>query len=178
MTFFKWAFLSVIVLIATTVSSAQQKFPLTPGEWTITAPSTTQGQPPIVLTYCLNDALWAKTLERNHSCTITNYFVTSAGASYNMSCNMHNFQMKGKVSLNFDGLTHMAAQGSFTMDSFKGGITHSDTQTDYRWKGPKCDPNTDVNLKVTHPADSDLPPATPRKPFVKPADKATDNSDN
>jgi hypothetical protein len=66
-----------------------------------------------------------------------------------MSCTMHNFQMKGKVSLVFDGLTHMVGSGSFTMDSFKGGVTHSDTQTDYRWKGPTCDPKTDVNLKGT-----------------------------
>ena len=152
--FFKFTFLGVIVLLATTVSSAQQKFPLTPGEWTLTGPNTAQGQPPVVLTYCLNDATWAKTLERNHSCNLTNYAATYTGITYNMSCSMNNFQMKGRVSIVFDGMTHMVGQGSFTMDSLKGGVTHSDTQTDYRWKGPTCDPNTDVNLKVGHPTDS------------------------
>ena len=157
-TSFKWAFLGVIVLLAATASSAQQKFPLTPGEWIVTGLGTAQGQPPVVLTYCMNDETWSKIIERNHSCTITNYAATSDGASYKMSCTMNNFQMKGKVSLVFDGMTHMVGQGSFTIDSFKGGVTHSDTQTDYRWKGPKCDPNTDVNLKVTHPTDSDQEP--------------------
>ncbi|MGA2634648.1 MAG: DUF3617 family protein [Terracidiphilus sp.] len=166
MTYFKWAFLGLIVLMATAISSAQQttaspvqqKFPLTPGEWIVTAPSTGQGQPPVVLSYCINDATWAKTIGRNHSCTITNYSTSSTGLSYNMSCTMNNFQMKGKVSMVFDGMTHMVGQGSFTMDSFKGGVTHSDTQTDYRWKGPTCDPNTDVNLKVGHPTDSEPEP--------------------
>lgn len=133
----KCAFLGAVVLLATTVSSAQHKFPLTPGEWTVTTPNTAQGQPPVVLTYCLNDATWAKTLERNHSCTITNYSGSYTGISYNMSCNMHSFQMKGRVSLVFDGMTHMVGQGSFTMDSFKGGVTNSNIQTDYRWKGPR-----------------------------------------
>lgn len=50
MAYFKWAFLGVIFLVATTVSSAQQttvspaqqKFPLTPGEWVITVSGATQ----------------------------------------------------------------------------------------------------------------------------------------
>jgi len=165
MTYFKWAFLGLIVLMATAESSAQQamvppaqqKFPLTPGEWIVTAPGTAQGQPPVVLTYCMNDETWSKIIERNHSCTITNYAATSDGASYKMSCTMNNFQMKGKVSLVFDGMTHMVGQGSFTIHSFKGGLTHSDTQTDYRWKGPACNPNADVNLKVK--SQSDVEPA-------------------
>jgi hypothetical protein len=118
MTYFKWAFLGLIVLMATAISSAQQttaspvqqKFPLTPGEWIVTAPSTGQGQPPVVLSYCINDATWAKTIGRNHSCTITNYSTSSTGLSYNMSCTMNNFQMKGKVSMVFDGMTHMVGQ--------------------------------------------------------------------
>jgi hypothetical protein len=55
MTYFKWALLGVIVLMATAASSAQQKFPLTPGEWVVTAPNTVQGQSPVVFTYCMND---------------------------------------------------------------------------------------------------------------------------
>ncbi|MGP8268943.1 MAG: DUF3617 domain-containing protein [Terracidiphilus sp.] len=166
MAYFKWAFLGLIVLIATAISSAQQttappaqqKFLLTPGEWIVTAPSTAQGQPPVVLSYCLNDATWMKTLERNHSCRITNYSAMYTGITYNMSCTMNNFQMKGKVTLVFDGMTHMVGQGSFTMDSFKSGVTHSDTQTDYRWKSPTCDPKSDVNLKVGTQSSSEPKP--------------------
>jgi hypothetical protein len=40
-TFFKWAFLGLIVLMATAVSSAQTKFPLLSGEWTVTTPDPT-----------------------------------------------------------------------------------------------------------------------------------------
>ena len=60
MTSFKWVFQGVIVLIAATASSAQQKFPLTPGEWIVTGPGTTLDQPPVALTYCLNDELCGK----------------------------------------------------------------------------------------------------------------------
>ncbi len=148
MTFCKWALLCVIVFMATAVSSAQQKFPLRTGEWVVTTAGTTPGQAPVVIPYCLNDDLWSKALTRNPACTITNYSVTLTGAGYNMSCSMTTFKMKGNVSIVFDGMMHMVARGSFDMMSAKTGVTHSNTQTDYRWKGPTCDPNTDVNLKI------------------------------
>ena len=147
MTFCKWALLGVIVLAATAVSSAQQKFPLRPGEWVVSTASTTPNQAPVVLSYCMNDELWTKALTKNPACSITNFSVTLTGASYNMSCSMKSFQMKGKVNIIFDGMTHMVGKGSFDMMTIKTGATHSDSQTDYRWKGPTCDPNTDVNLK-------------------------------
>ena len=138
----------MIVFMATAVSSAQQKFPLRPGEWIVTTASTTPGQAPVVIPYCLNDDLWSKALTRNPACSITNYSVTLTGAGYNMSCSMSTFKMKGNVNIVFDGMTHMVAKGSFDMMSTKTGLTHSNTQTDYRWKGTACDPNTDVNLKI------------------------------
>jgi hypothetical protein len=161
MTFFKWAFLGAIILMANSISSAQEKFPLRSGEWQVTSPSAVPNQPPIVQLYCLNDDLWAKTLVRNHSCTITDYALTSAGASYHMSCSMKTFQMKGKVSIVFDGMTHMVGQGSFTMDTVKSGVSHSDSQTDYRWLSATCNPSTDVNLKVGNPNDLGEPAPKP-----------------
>jgi hypothetical protein len=139
--------------MATAVSSAQEKFPLRPGEWQVTSPSVVPNQPPIVQLYCLNDALWSKTLVKNHFCTITNYALWSGGASYNLSCSMKTFQMKGKVLITFDGMTHMIGQGSFTMDTVKSGVSQSNSQTDYRWMSATCNPNTDLNLKVGNPAD-------------------------
>ncbi len=142
----KWTALCLIALMATAVSWAQQKFPLRAGEWETTTPSSTAGQPPTVLLYCLNDELWTKALTQMTSCSITQLNVSLTGASYSMDCPMKTFQMKGKVVMSFDGMTHMTARGSFDM-TMNGKSTHTDSQTDYRWKGSTCNPSTDMNLK-------------------------------
>jgi hypothetical protein len=54
-------------------------------------------------------------------------------------------QIKGTVKLTFDGMTHMTATGSIDT-AFNGKVIHSDTQTDYRWKGSACSPN-DASLR-------------------------------
>jgi hypothetical protein len=159
MTFFKWAFLGVIALMATAVSSAQQNFPLRPGEWLVTTPGATPDQPPTIVPFCLNNDLWYKNLTKNPTCAITNYSTTPAGISYNISCSTTYFLMKGKVNIVFDGMTHMVSQGSIDTN-IRGTISHSYSQSDYRWKGPTCDPNTDVNLKVSTQTDSEPPPPT------------------
>jgi len=148
MAFLKWALLGVILLMATAVSSAQQKFPLQSGEWEATTPGSTPNQPSMVLPYCLNDELWTKALTQNPSCTITQLNASLTGASYLMDCPMKAFQMKGRIDISFDGMTHMVGKGSFDI-TVNGKTTHSDSQTDYRWKGPTCDPNTDLNLKFS-----------------------------
>jgi hypothetical protein len=146
-TFFKWAFLGLIVLMATAVSSAQTKFPLHSGEWTVTTPDpTSSSKAPYVMLYCLNDELWTKALTQNPACSITQFSVSSAGASYLMDCPMKAFQMKGNVKLTFDGMTHMI--GSSSLDTTTNGkTTHMDSTSDYRWKGPTCNPSADMNLK-------------------------------
>lgn len=146
MTSLKWTALCLIALMATTASSAQQKFPLRSGEWEATTSSSLPNQAPMVLPYCLNDELWTKALTQNPSCSITQFSVSLTGTSYFMDCPMKSFQMKGKVVMTFDGMSHMTAKGSFDM-TLKGKVTHSDSQTDYRFKGPTCNPNTDLNLK-------------------------------
>ncbi len=146
MTFLKWTALGIIVLTASVVSSAQQHFPLRSGEWEATSPSAMPNQPPTVLLYCLNDQLWTKALTQNPSCSITQLSVTLTGASYLMNCPMKVFLMKGNVNLSFDGMTHMVGKGSVDI-IYNGKTTHYDSQTDYRWKGSTCDPNTDMNLK-------------------------------
>jgi Protein of unknown function (DUF3617) len=146
MTFQRLTALGAILFMATAVSSAQQKFPMRSGEWKSSTPSTIANQPPTVLLYCLNDELWAKALTQNPSCSITQLDVSLIGASYNMNCSMKTFQMKGKVNMSFDGTTHMISKGSFDL-TMNGKITHSESQTDYRWKGLPCNPDTDMNLK-------------------------------
>ena len=55
-------------------------------------------------------------------------------------------QMKGNVKLTFDGMTHMI--GSSSLDTTTNGkTTHMDSTSDYRWKGPTCNPSADMNLK-------------------------------
>ncbi len=146
MTSFKWTALCLIALVATAISSAQQKFPLRAGEWETTTPSSIPNQSPTVLRYCLNDELWTKALTKMTSCSVTQLNVSLIGASYILDCPMKTVQMKGKVVMSFDGMSHMTAKGSFDM-TVNGKVTHSESQTDYRWKGPTCNPNTDINLK-------------------------------
>jgi hypothetical protein len=146
MTFPKLASLALIVLAATGVSSAQQKFPLHSGEWTATtADPTHPGGQPLTMPYCLNDETWTKSFV-NPTCKIQNFSSTLSGATMSVDCEGKAIQMKGHVDLSFDGMTHMTAKGS--MDSTANGkTTHMDNAVDYRWKGPNCDPNKDVNLK-------------------------------
>jgi hypothetical protein len=64
-----------------------------------------------------------------------------------MDCTTKSFQLKGKVNVGFDGLTHMISKTSIDTTA-NGTTTHADSQVDYRWKGPACDPNADMNLKI------------------------------
>jgi hypothetical protein len=100
----------------------------------------------MVIPYCLNDELWTKALTQNPACSIQRLSVTSTGARYFIDCPMKGFQMKGPVDIKFDGTTHMVGKGSFDM-VINGKASHMDSQTDYRWKGPTCNPDKDLNLK-------------------------------
>lgn len=142
----KSAFLALIMLAATAFTSAQQKFPLRSGEWVATTPDPTgPGKPPFVMPYCLNDETWKQAFA-NPTCKLREMNVTLIGASMSLDCETPSFQMKGHVTLTFDGMTHMTAKGS--MDTTANGkTTHQDHTSDYRWKGPVCDPNKDMNLK-------------------------------
>jgi hypothetical protein len=131
--------------MAASFCSAQQKFPLRPGEWEATLPAASAQDAPTVLPYCLNDELWLKAFNIMPSCTIQNFTMTSRGASYTMDCDMKMYRMNGKVEMTFDGMEHMSANGSFDMTMNKT-TTHTTSKTDYRWKGPTCSPN-DMNLR-------------------------------
>ena len=145
MVFLKSALLGVMVVMATAVCSAQQKFPLRSGEWAATVSSTTAGQEPTVLLYCFNDELWTKALTQDPLCTVTQLSVTSSGASYHMDCQMKVLQMKGNIEMSFDGMEHMTAKGLIDL-TLNGKTTSSVTHSDYRWKAPSCNPN-DMNLR-------------------------------
>jgi hypothetical protein len=139
--------------MATAVSSAQQKFPLRTGEWAGTTPSTIPNQPPMVRLYCLNDdmndELWTKALAKGTSCSVTQLNVSRTGANYVLDCPMKTVQMKDKVVMSFDGMTHMTSKSSSDM-TMNGKVSHSESQTDYRWKGPTCNPTADQNLKLSN----------------------------
>jgi hypothetical protein len=146
MTSLKLAIVAAFALIATNAALAQQKFPLRSGEWEASTPDPTgPNKPPIVMLYCLNDELWTKALN-NPSCQLQQLNITSSGGSYNLDCTMKSFQMKGSVKLSFDGMTHLISKGSFDTTS-NGKTTHMDSTSEYRWKGPTCNPNADMNLK-------------------------------
>ncbi|MBT9330332.1 DUF3617 domain-containing protein [Paracidobacterium acidisoli] len=137
-----WMILSMIALTAGVSCSAQQKFPLRSGEWAVTS-SSAESEPTL---FCLNDEMWEKALTRNPSCTIQELTVTSGGASYSMSCALRTLQMKGKVTLTFDGMEHMT--GKALIDIIRNGQTTTSTSlVDYRWKSPACSPN-DVNMRA------------------------------
>jgi hypothetical protein len=150
MTLLKSAALGAIVLMTTAVVSAQQHFPLRSGEWAASVPDPSgPNKAPFVMLYCLNDELWTKALTQNPSCSISQFNVAFGGGSYYLTCTMKTVQMKGNVKLTFDGMTHMVANAS--LDTTAGGkTTHTDSTSDYRWKGPTCNPNTDMNLKFNH----------------------------
>jgi hypothetical protein len=122
--------------------SAQQKFPLHPGEWAVTSPESGTDE----TLFCLNDEYWQKALTQSRVCTIHELSVTSASVSYFMDCPMKAFQMKGKVTLTFDGMEHMT--GKAMLDTtVNGKTTTSPSSTDYRWKNSQCSPN-DVNVRA------------------------------
>jgi len=150
MTGLKWGALAVMAIMAVAVCSAQQKFPLRSGEWEATMSAAGPQAPPLVLRYCLNDALWEKALTQNPSCHIQMLNLSSRGASYTMDCNAQVYQMKGKVDMTFDGIEHMTAKGSIDM-TMNGKTTHSVSAVDYRYKGATCSPN-DLNLKQQNKA--------------------------
>jgi hypothetical protein len=147
MIFLKLAALGACVLMASAVVSAQQKFPLRSGEWTISMPDPTGSDKPFSMLLCMNDETWTKAISgRNPTCTVAQLNIGLTGGSYQLSCEGKTFQMKGSVKLTFDGLTHIHSVGSINTTA-QGATTHMETISDYRWKGPVCDPNADINLK-------------------------------
>jgi hypothetical protein len=132
--------------MAISLCSAQQKFPLRPGEWNESLYTAGTQEAPMVLPICLNDEMWQKVLNQMPSCTIQNFTTTSTGASYTLDCNMKTYRMNGKIVFTFDGMEHMVANGSLDM-IMNGTTTHSTSKVDYRWKNATCSPN-DLNLKV------------------------------
>jgi hypothetical protein len=146
MTLLKAAPLGGLILAATAIASAQQNFPLRSGEWESTTSSGIPNQSPVVLPYCLNDELWTKALTQNPTCAVQRLTVSLTGISYNVDCSSKAFQMKGRVDMSFDGMTHMVGKGSFEM-TMNGKTNQIVSQSDYRWKGPTCDPSKDMNLK-------------------------------
>lgn len=145
MAFLKWMAFGVLAFMATSICSAQQKFPLRSGEWAATTPSPTAGQEPTVLLYCLNDEMWTRALTQDTHCTVTQLSVTSSGATYHMDCQLKVFEMKGNVEMRFDGMDHMTAKASIDM-TLNGKTTSSVTNSDYRWKNASCSPN-DLNMR-------------------------------
>jgi hypothetical protein len=137
----KWTAASMIALFAAASCSAQHKFPLRPGEWVMTSPdagSTT-------FLFCLNDEMWEKALTQNPICTIQQLTLTANGASYSMNCPAKTFQMKGPVTLTFDGPEHMT--GKAVLDMTINGKTSTTTSlSDYHWKSATCSPN-DMNMR-------------------------------
>ncbi len=149
MTFPKWAALGVFALLASAVSSAQQKFPLRSGEWEATISAMGANSAPMVLRLCLNDELWQKAFTQNPSCSVQQLAFSSRSATYSLDCPMKTFQMKGKVDVSFESAEHMTATSSMDM-TFNGTVTHLVSSLDYRYKGPACSPN-DVNLRQNQP---------------------------
>jgi Protein of unknown function (DUF3617) len=137
----RWAAVTILAMVAVpSCCFAQQKFPLRPGEWALTSPDG--GSDPMM--FCLNDEMWQKALTRNPVCTIQELKITSGGITYFMNCPTKSFQMKGSVTLTFDGMEHMT--GKALLDTtVNGKTTTGSSLTDYRWRNSKCGPN-DINL--------------------------------
>jgi uncharacterized protein DUF3617 len=137
----KWTASGMIALFAAASCSAQHKFPLRPGEWAMTSPDSGS----ITLLFCLNDEMWEKALTQNPICTVQQFSMTMSGASYYLNCPAKSFQMKGPVTLTFDGLQHMVGKAVIDM-TIGGKTTTSTTVSDYRWKGATCSPD-DMNMR-------------------------------
>jgi len=150
---FKSAALCLIVFLATALCSAQQHFPLTPGEWTgTTSDPVRPGGQPMTMLFCMNDELWMKALTHNPTCTFSNVSLSASGGSYSLDCSSKSMQMKGAIKMTFDGMTHMISYGSLDM-TLNGNNIHKDSTVDFRWKGPACNPAVDMNLR-----DHSVPP--------------------
>ena len=146
MTLFKCGAMCAIVCITTAVSLAQQKFPMQQGEWSATLPGNAPNSKPTVLLYCLTDETWDKTLVHNASCSTQNLVITASGASFVEDCHHGAIENKATVSIAFDGKQHMVTKDSVDT-TMNGQTTHRDYSVDYRWKGPTCNPDADLNLK-------------------------------
>ena len=143
----------LIALFATAACTAQQKFPERPGEWTFTTqdPTSATGAP-MTLLFCLNDELWTKALVGNPACTISQMTIHGSGGSYSFDCPTKSFENKGNAKLTFDGATHIVSKAGIDT-SMNGKTTHMESNSDFRWKGPACNPSVDLNLK-SHSAPS------------------------
>ena len=144
--FLEWMILGAIVCMAADVSSAQQKFPMQSGEWTATLSVIAPNGKPSVLLYCLTDETWDRALIHNPSCTTENLTITSSGESFVVNCQNVAVESKATVSIAFDGRQHMVTKDSVDTTA-NGRTTNKSHSADYRWKGPTCDPNADMNLK-------------------------------
>ena len=145
MNFPRWTALCGLMLLASGMCTAQQRFPLRAGEWEAKMSADNTPASSITMKYCLNDDLWAKAMSQNPSCTVQQLQVTPSGASYTLDCPAKAFQMKGKVEMTFDGMEHMTAKGAFDI-TVSGKTTSSVSHVDYRWKAAACSPD-DANLK-------------------------------
>lgn len=145
MTFLKWTALGIFAFMATAVSSAQQKFPLRPGEWEVTVSPSAPNAKPVVRHDCLNDETWQKALAPNPTCTLKQLSSSAAGASYAMDCQSAAMQIKVRSDVSFDGMEHMTAK-STVETTLNGQSFNRVALVDYRWKGSVCSP-TDNNLK-------------------------------
>jgi hypothetical protein len=145
MTILKWIAVSTIAFSAAASCSAQHKFPLRPGEWTLTSPDP--GSSPLL--FCLNDQKWEEALTQNPVCTIQQLTVTASGASYYLNCLGKSFQMKGRVDLTFDGMQHMTGKAVIDMTIHEKTSTTT-TLEDYRWKSASCS-SSDLNMHAPNP---------------------------
>ena len=146
MTSLKTPALFLLLLAASAVAPAQQKFPLRPGEWTATVPSLRPGVPPTTILYCMNDETWAKTLAGKPSCTLKNLTLGPTGGSYSVDCSSAQMQMNGDFKVVFDGMTHMTSSGTMKI-TLNGNTNQMTSSADFRWKGATCDPAVDMNLR-------------------------------
>jgi hypothetical protein len=138
--------LSAMVCMTAAVLPAQQKFPMQSGEWTATLSVAAPNGKPTVLLYCLTDETWDRALIHNPSCSTQNLTITSSGASFVTDCQHGTVASKAAVSITFDGKQHMVTKDSVDT-TINGQTTNKSYSADYRWKGPSCDPNADMNLK-------------------------------
>jgi len=150
MIFPRFTTVALFALMATAAASAQQHFPLRPGEWTETSStiSPVTGKP-ITMLMCMNDETFAKALAANPTCTLKNFILTPVGGTYSLACSGKSMQMAGDFKFVFDGMTHMTSSGSMAI-TFNGKTNQMNSTSDFHWKGPVCDPNADINLKDHH----------------------------
>lgn len=150
MTFSKFTAVALFALMTTAAASAQQHFPLRPGEWTssTTSASNPNGKP-ITMLMCMNDETFAKALAANPTCALKNFILTPVGGTYSLACSGKSMQMTGDFKFVFDGMTHMTSSGSMNI-SLNGKTFQNTSTSDFHWKGPVCDPNADINLRDHH----------------------------